>query len=145
SHRHVALEMAAGEFLLDSVEAEHEVSSRPSALVRAATWFSKFTAGAFELTFETTAGAASSRRLGAIDRVTGNRLALAELSSGTRAQLLLASRLAFALETEEGGAALPFFLDEALTTSDEQRFKQVAAAVLQVADEDGRQFIYLSA
>lgn len=145
SHRHVALEMAAGEFLLDSVEAEHEVSSRPSALVRAATWFSKFTAEAFELTFETTAGAASSRRLGAIDRVTGNRLALAELSSGTRAQLLLASRLAFALETEEGGAALPFFLDEALTTSDEQRFKQVAAAVLQVADEDGRQFIYLSA
>jgi len=57
----------------------------------------------------------------------------------------LASRLAFALEAEKDGASLPFFLDEALTTSDERRFRQVASAILTVARDDGRQFVYLSA
>ena len=40
-----------------------------------------------------------------------------KLSDGTRAQLILAARLAFAEEAEQG-AALPLFLDEALDHSD---------------------------
>ena len=145
SHRSEALDLVAAEFMLDVVVDEHQVGGRPAALERAAAWFSKFTADAYALTFESATGGASGRRLGARDNASGRNLALAELSTGTRAQLLLASRLAFALETEVDGVALPFFLDEALTTSDEQRFKQVASAVLRVAKEEARQFIYLSA
>jgi len=143
AHRHEASELAAAEFMLDVVEAEHEAEARPAALQRASEWFSRFTAGAFELTFE--AATAGGRKLGALDAGTGRPLPLSELSTGTRAQLLLASRLAFALESEQGGASLPFFLDEALTTSDERRFRQVARAILTVARDDGRQFVYLSA
>jgi uncharacterized protein YhaN len=159
AHREEALRLAAAHFLLREVEAEHEVEARPPALERAAALFARFTREDFVLRFEH--GGRSGGRLAAADR-TGRLFELSELSTGTRAQLLIASRLAFALEAEatargaagsasaDGQAsaarfALPFFLDEALTTSDPQRFAAVATAILDVAKEEGRQFIYLSA
>src|SRR5690606_20666659 len=94
-------------------------------------------------------------RFGAVDLRAGEggrRLALDQLSTGTRAQLLIAARLAFALTLEaavadegEELATLPFVLDEALTTSDPERFAQVAGAVLDIVETAGRQFVYLSA
>ncbi|HZJ09357.1 MAG TPA: hypothetical protein VFD39_06670 [Trueperaceae bacterium] len=145
AHRQVASELAAAEFMLDTVEAEHEAGSRPAALERAAGWFARFTHDDFALTFEPGVGGSGGRRLGARDVGSGRALDLTELSTGTRSQLLLASRLAFALESEEASLPLPFFLDEALTTSDAQRFREVASAVISVAKADCRQFIYLSA
>ena len=79
---------------------------------------------------------------------------LAELSSGTRMQLLLAVRLAWIETQEQGGETLPLFLDEALTTSDEERFAVMAQSMERLAgpgDEGaagavrGRQIFYLSA
>jgi energy-coupling factor transporter ATP-binding protein EcfA2 len=158
AHREEALRLAAAHFLLRAVEAEHESEARPPALERAATLFERFTRGDFVLRFER--GEGSTGRLAAADR-TGRLHELGVLSTGTHAQLLIASRLAFALEAEAaaGGAetgspagltsavrlTLPFFLDEALTTSDPQRFAAVATAILEVARIEGRQFIYLSA
>lgn len=183
AHREEAVRLAAARFLLGTVEAEHRSEARPPALARAATLFERFTRGEFVLRFESAEG--SRRRLAAADR-SGRVLELQELSTGTRAQLLIASRLAFALEAEAAAASavgdgaadgagaigtaigaaigaalepggdpgrdgssptlvLPFFLDEALTTSDPQRFAAVAAAILDVAAVEGRQFIYLSA
>ncbi len=152
-HLSEALEIRAAHSLLDVVEAEHESAVKPAALERARSWFERFTHGDFELTFERDDRGAW--RFGAVDRRAGAgglRLRLSELSTGTRAQLLLSARLAFALEAEARGDTdgspvepLPFFLDEALTTSDQERFFQVANAVLDVAEETGRQFVYLSA
>lgn len=145
AHRDEAVRLATAHFLLDEIEAEHETEARPPALTRAATLFERFTRDGFTLRFDN--GGGGRRRLAAADSA-GRLLALRELSTGTRAQLLIASRLAFALEAEEAAAdatGLPFFLDEALTTSDAQRFVAVASAILDVAAGEGRQFIYLSA
>jgi hypothetical protein len=46
---------------------------------------------------------------------------------------------------EEEALRLPFVLDEALTHADEARFAEVAATLAQVAEEERRQVIYLSA
>src|SRR5690606_27838985 len=155
-----AVQLATALFLLDAIEAEHRSEAQPPALARAAALFERFTHREFFLRFESETG--TRRRLAAADS-TGRLLGLDQLSTGTRAQLLIASRLAFALEAEDaagaapgGGAGdaldsatnrlgLPFFLDEALTTSDPQRFAAVASAILDVAALEGRQFIYLSA
>ncbi len=72
----------------------------------------------------------------------GAGLGLAALSDGTRMQLLLATRVAFATG-EEHGRPLPLFLDESLTATDPARFGAVADAVLALA-EDGRQIFYLT-
>jgi energy-coupling factor transporter ATP-binding protein EcfA2 len=68
-----------------------------------------------------------------------------ELSTGTRAQALLATRLAGVIEAERraGCPALPLILDEPLATSDEDRFEAISAAVLDLARQ-GRQLIYLT-
>ena len=58
-------------------------------------------------------------------------------------QLLLALRLAFASELEAGAASLPLFVDEALATSDPERFAAIAQALGEVAQE--RQVLYLTA
>ena len=62
-------------------------------------------------------------------------------------QLLLALRLAWAEAQEQGAGPLPLFLDEALTTSDEDRFAVVARSLERIAGagNDRRQFFYLSA
>lgn len=150
AHREARMEQAAAAFLLDDVEAEHEAVTKPAALERAKEWFGRVTHGDFELTFEPAEG---GWRFGAVDRRAdggGRRLRLEELSTGTRAQLLISARLAYALTLEEAGGAaaletLPFVLDEALTTSDPSRFAQVAGAVLDIVEASGRQFVYLSA
>lgn len=68
-----------------------------------------------------------------------------QLSTGTRAQALLAMRLASAFEAERraGATALPLVLDEPLATTDDQRFEAVARAMFELAD-DGRQLVYLT-
>ncbi len=153
AHLEEALEIRAAQVLLDIVEEEHESAVKPAALERARDWFDRFTRGDFELSFEQ--GDDGAWRFGAVDRrpgAGGLHLSLSELSTGTRAQLLVAARLAFALEAEASGGdekrpvePLPFVLDEALTTSDNERFAQVASAIFDVIERTGRQFIYLSA
>jgi chromosome segregation ATPase len=150
AHREARMEHAAASYLLDDVEGEHEAVAKPAALERAREWFGRVTRGDFELTFERSS---AGWRFGAVDRRDGaadRHLRLEELSTGTRAQLLISARLAFALTAEEAATdetveTLPFVLDEALTTSDPVRFAQVAAAVLDVVEASGRQFVYLSA
>lgn len=142
-HRRRALLNAAAEVLFDDVEGEHRAKRQPDVLKRARAWFRRFTHHAFELVFEPNARPAE--RLRARDAATGRLLAPTQLSTGTRAQLLLALRVAHAAHAEGGHARLPFFLDEALTTADPERFAQVAASLLELARDDRRQVFYLSA
>ena len=131
----------AGAFVLDQVESEHVRTSRPAVLRQAEDWFTRFTRHEFELAM----AAAGDGTFRARETATGEWRALAELSSGTRMQLLLAVRVAFAIEAEKGRAPLPLFLDEALTTADPERFRAVADSLQRLSEEGGRQIFYLTA
>ena len=131
----------AGAFVLDQVESEHVQTSRPAVLRRAEDWFTRFTRHGYELAM----GAGGGGTFRARETATGEWRTLAELSSGTRMQLLLAVRVAFALEAEKGRAPLPLFLDEALTTADPERFRAVADSLQRLSEEGGRQIFYLTA
>ena len=146
--RDEALLAVATGTLLDDVERAFEAEHEPAVLRRARDLFAEVTARAFELRLRGD-GAFIARD---VRQETARELA--ELSSGTRMQLLLAVRLAWLETQEQGGETLPLFLDEALTTSDEERFAVMAQSLERLAgpgDEDaagaarGRQIFYLSA
>ena len=146
--RDEALLAVATTTLLDDVERAFETEHEPVVLRRARDLFAAVTARAFELRLRGD-GAFIAR-----DVRQETTRELAELSSGTRMQLLLAVRLAWIETQEQGGETLPLFLDEALTTSDEERFAVMAQSMERLVgpgDEGaagaarGRQIFYLSA
>ena len=120
--------------LLDDVERAFEAEHEPAVLRRARDVFADVTARAFDLRLR------GDGSFVAHDVRQEAARELAELSSGTRMQLLLALRLAWIETQEQGGEALPLFLDEALTTSDEDRFAVMARSLerLAGAGDDGR-------
>lgn len=130
----------AGKLLLEAILSEYEEESRPAVFEQASRWFSNFTGHRYSLVISTGDDPACFR---AIDTDTEQGLGLGELSDGTRVQLLLAARLAFATHSEEG-KKLPIFLDEALTTSDPARFRAITRSLMVLAGE-GRQIFYLTA
>ena len=140
-----ACRAASGLALVASIDREHGRSSRPAVLRRAQELFAAFTRHAFQLVVERGAGdGAREPTFRAIEASTGRGLALNELSSATRMQLLLAARLAFVeAEEERHGARLPLFFDEALSLSDPARFRAVAEALRVLAEAGGgRQVVY---
>ena len=140
--RDEALFGAAGRFLLEQVAAEHEQRSRPPVLEKASKWFGAFTHYAYELKVDTSAEDQNAGFV-AVDTRTGRGLKLAQLSDGTRVQLLLAVRLAFA-DSAEQGVQLPFVLDEALSNSDPARFQAVIDSLVTLVQTEQRQVIYLT-
>ena len=138
--RDAAIFTEAGRFLIDAVEVEFEKTQMPRVFERARNHFSAFTRHGYELRIGRERDAP---RLFAVDLGRDARRELDELSDGTRAQLLLAARVAFAEEVE-GGLALPLFLDEALDQSDPVRFDAIAASLGQIAADQGRQVFYLT-
>lgn len=127
------------EVLLDDVEQTYQAEHVPPTLRRAQDLFKAITHRAFDLQLE------KDGRFTALDLRQNARRDLEQLSSGTRMQLLLALRLAWVEAQEQGGETLPLFLDEALTTSDEDRFAVVANSIDRLAETEGRQIFYLSA
>lgn len=137
ARRKESLEAAAAALLLDLVEEEHQEVARPPVLQRASNWFASFTHHRY------TVRVADTGELVAQESDTGAVRGLGELSDGTRAQLLLAGRIAFATH-HEAGEAVPLLLDEALSLADPDRFDAVAEALLTLAAE-GRQILYFTA
>ncbi len=129
---------AAGRFLVEDVDREHERQSRPEVLRRAMRWFQAFTRDRYELRL----GGDAQSAFRAWDTSKAQGLSLSQLSDATRIQLLLAVRLAFAGHAERG-VQLPLFLDEALSTTDPERFRAVAESLMVLA-ADGRQIVYLT-
>ena len=125
--RDEALLAVATKTLLDDVERAFEAEHEPAVLRRARDVFADVTARAFDLRLR------SDGTFVAYDVRQEAARELAELSSGTRMQLLLALRLAWVETQEQGGEALPLFLDEALTTSDEERFAVMALSLERLA------------
>jgi len=137
ARREEAFEAATAALLLDRVEEEHREVAQPPVLQRASGWFAAFTHHRY------TVRVADTGELVAQESDSGAVRRLEELSDGTRAQLLLAARIAFATHAE-AGAAVPLILDEALSIADPDRFDAVAEALLLLAAE-GRQILYLTA
>ena len=125
--RDEALLAVATRTLLDDVEQAFEAEHEPAVLRRAREVFADVTARAFDLRLR------GDGTFIAHDVEQEAARELAELSSGTRMQLLLALRLAWIETQEQGGEALPLFLDEALTTSDERRFAVMAQSLERLA------------
>ena len=138
--RDEALFSRAGKFLIDGVEQEYEQTQMPRVFERARSHFSAFTHHNYDLRL---GREAKAPRLIAIDLSSGEGKELDELSGGTRAQLLLAARIAFAEEVEHG-RVLPMFLDEALDQSDPERFEAIVRSLGRVAKEQERQIFYLT-
>lgn len=129
-----------GRMLVEDVERDHAVSTRPALLEAARAHFARFTHGRYLLDVRDRDGgwqlvAEDSARPGAA-------LDVGELSDGTRAQLLLAVRMAH-LAHVEGPAALPLFLDDALATSDAERTLCVAEALFELAAQGRQVFVLL--
>lgn len=140
SLRDDALFVEAGNFLLKEVEEEHEQAQLPRVLKRSGDHFSRFTLHNYELRLEKSD---AQPRLSAVELRSGKVRQLDELSAGTRAQLLLAARIAYTEEVEQG-KVMPLFLDEALDQSDPQRFQAITANLGCVARDQGRQIFYLT-
>ena len=138
--RDKALFAEAGTFLVNAVEKEYEQNQMPRVLERARGHFSNFTHHGYELRLSRDTQAP---RLLAVDLPSGEEREINELSDGTRAQLLLASRMAFAEEVEHG-QTIPLFLDEALDQSDPARFEAIARSLGRIANDQGRQIFYLT-
>ncbi len=138
--RDEALFASAGTFLVKAVEMEYEQSQMPRVFDRARGHFSAFTHNGYELRLSRDA---KTPRLTANDLKVDEDRELNELSDGTRAQLLLAARLAFAEEVEQG-RTLPLFLDEALDHSDPERFEAIAQSLGRIAHDQSRQIILLT-
>ena len=129
----------AGHLLLDDIAAEYEEDTRPPVLEELNRLLAAFTGNRYHLRVEQTAAGPGFVAIGD----DGDRRDLTRLSDGTRAQLLLAARLAF-LNRSEDGTGLPLFLDEALTASDPERFGAIAVALGTIARDTGRQVFYLT-
>jgi len=137
--RDEALAAAAGKLLIEQVRREHEMNQMPRVLERARDHFGTFTHHRYELQVSAVGGGAFV----AVDTKRGEGLGPDELSDGTRAQLILAARLAFAEEAELE-ADLPLFLDEAMDHSDPERFHAIARSLARMVVDGGRQVFYLS-
>ena len=160
--RDQALHHQATKFLLDEIEGQFKSEHEPDLMRRAKERFEQVTAHEFSLELRDSNRFARDPSPGQLRRASPSReyrgpkfiardlkqgqlRALEELSSGTRMQLLLALRLAWTEAQEQGGESLPLFLDEALTTSDEDRFAVMANTLTRLAETGERQIFYLSA
>ncbi len=128
-----------GDWLLGSIEADYRQSHEPALIRDARERFEAFThhQWSFEVN-ENHEPVARDLRYNEVRPLTA-------LSSGTRMQLLLAARMAWAREQESKHSPLPLILDEALTNTDAQRFRTIAENLEQLVAEEGRQIFYLTA
>lgn len=128
---------AIGEAVAAHVDRTAREATLPPVLVRARELLQTITHGRYWLELDDDAPFAAR------DTLSGRRLSLSALSTGTRIQLLLAVRLAF-VEHQEQGVAFPLLLDETLATSDAARGAAIVEAITSLA-ATGRQVLYFTA
>lgn len=137
--RDVDYDLVAGHVLAEFLARRERDRERPAVFKSAQKLFVDITHGHFRLDIDESDPPAFR----AFDTRQQRGLALDELSSGTRLQLLLAVKLAF-IERQEQGPKLPLILDETLGNSDERRAREIIDAAIEVCS-NGRQVFYLTA
>ncbi len=131
---------SAGEFLLERVRERHDRENEPAVLAEARRLFELFTQGRYGLSV----GRDTSRsEFRAVDRDSGRTLLIEQLSDGTRAQLLLAVRVAFIVRAETG-IHVPLMLDESLTAMDPVRSRAIIEGLVRASDAQDRQLLYFT-
>ncbi|MDI3340347.1 MAG: hypothetical protein QJR03_07410 [Sphaerobacter sp.] len=129
----------AGWVLGDFVQNQTRDGSRPRVFHRARDLFARITQGRYQLEFDD----GTPPQFRATDTATDEVRSLDQLSSATRLQLLMAVRLAFVEEVEQG-VRLPLLLDETLGNSDELRASAIIDATVEIC-RAGRQVFYFTA
>ena len=138
--REDAILTSAGAFLLSLVQEEQQAEHQPAVFQQAHKLLNEFTRGRYDLLIDRNNENRTTFR--AFDNTQQRGLKLEELSGGTRMQLLLAVRLAFAASVE-CGVQLPIVLDEALNGTDPTRFRAIVECMVTLIGE-GRQVFYLT-
>jgi len=133
----------AGDLLYANLKQQTRLEQTPELLQQANAWFNQFTNGMYRLHVLTNNEGQNGPTFQAEETETGTFFTIAQLSSGTRIQLLLAVRLAY-IEHQEGNVKLPLLIDELLANSDDQRAQQIINALITIA-ENGRQIFYFTA
>lgn len=132
-------EKLTGNVLADYIREVNTVQNRPEVFKKARKIFTTITRGNYKLEINNY----DPPSFRAIETVSGKGKHLDELSSGTRIQLLLAVRIAFVDQKEEG-LILPLFLDETLANADDRRAESIIQAVIELV-RNGRQCFYFTA
>ncbi|WP_254526118.1 AAA family ATPase [Natrinema caseinilyticum] len=127
-----------GDVLVDHVQEATMETSRPDVFERAREILATITRGRYRLDFDE-----NEAEFRAFDESKQKGLALDELSSGTRVQVLLAVRIAF-VEQQEQGVRIPLLLDETLANTDDRRAKTIIESTIELA-RNGRQVFYFTA
>jgi len=127
-----------GDVLVDHVQEATMETSRPEVFKRAREILSTITRGRYRLDFEE-----KNAQFRAFDESKQKGLSLNELSSGTRVQVLLAVRIAF-VEQQEQGVQIPLLFDETLANTDDRRAKTIIESTIELA-RNGRQVFYFTA
>lgn len=130
---------AVAQELVDALERATRDQHLPAVFRRAREIFTRITHGRYELRL----AQEEVPEFTAFDHIDRQGRRLEELSSGTRVQLLLAVRIAF-VEQQEQGVMLPLLLDEVLGNSDDERARAIMEAAVELARE-GRQIFYFTA
>jgi uncharacterized protein YhaN len=127
-----------GDVLVDHVQEATMETSRPEVFERAREILATITRGRYRLDFD-----ANEATFRAFDEAEQRGVALDELSSGTRVQVLLAVRIAF-VELQEQGVRIPLLLDETLANTDDRRARTIIESMIELA-RNGRQVFYFTA
>jgi uncharacterized protein YhaN len=127
-----------GDVLVDHVQKATMENSHPDVFERAREILATITRGRYRLDFDE-----NKAEFRAFDESKQKGLALDELSSGTRVQVLLAVRIAF-VEQQEHGVQIPLLLDETLANTDDRRAKTIIESTIELA-RNGRQVFYFTA
>lgn len=127
-----------GGLLVDHIQDITIEASRPVVFQRANELLATITHGRYKLDLDE-----SKQTFRAYDTAEQKGLALDELSSGTRVQILLSVRLAF-VGYQENSAKLPIVLDETLANTDDIRAVVIIESLIELAKE-GRQIFYFTA
>lgn len=123
--------------LFEEVKQESESVHVPQVVRHASNWLLRITANRFSLGM-------GKGTFTALDTALGRNFSLAELSSGSRVQLLFAVRMAFLQMLESGGEYhFPVFFDELMANSDDQRSMAIAEAIVEISKD--RQVFYCTA
>ncbi len=133
------IQSSTGAIVVSHIKKVCESEYQPQVLQRADQIFSSITANRYHLRVSGT----NQPQFTALDNVTQKVLSLDEISTGTRVQLLLSVRVAFA-ESLEDDVRLPILADELLANSDDTRANAIIDALLGIAKE-GRQIFYFTA
>jgi uncharacterized protein YhaN len=132
------LSSRTGFLLLEHLKKETGEQSRPEVFKKATRILNRITSGRYELRVS----GKNKAEFKAYDTVLKQGLDLAEISTGTRVQLLMAIRLAF-IESQESSIKIPILADELLANSDDQRGSAIIEALYEIS-RDGRQIFYFT-